>query len=280
MIRGFRQFLPGESLFLVVIDMVALAAVCDLVVMTAGVPVLPSPPWLSAQVSLLISAFAILGMGALGLYSPLVLLNYRITLVRTFLAFVLVAPVIFLAAAVCHKLFGFPQGITAVSYAKMTLVGLIAILATRTTFWVIWTFDIFKRRILVIGAGDTAAHIARLADNHATHPFEIKAFVKMGHESVCVPYVPLDLSQSQNPDGLVNYAREQGVREIVIATSERRGLPVHPLLRCKLAGIRITDFLSFWERECGRVNIDVLQPSWLVFSDGFRVGRLVNLSKR
>jgi len=280
MIRVFRHFLPGESLFLVLVDMLALAAVCDLVVMTAGVPVLPSPPWLSAEVSLLMSAFAILGMGALGLYSPLVLLNYRITFVRTFLAFVLIAPVIFLAAAVCHKLFGFPEGITTVSYAEMTLVGLIAILATRTSFWVISTFDTFKRQILVIGAGDTAARIARLADSQATHPFKIKAFVKMAHDTVCVPCVPLDLSQSQNPDSLLNYARERGVREIVIATSERRGLPVHPLLRCKLAGIRITNFLSFWERECGRVDIDVLQPSWLVFSDGFRVGRLVNLSKR
>jgi len=280
MIRVFRHFLPGASLFLVLMDILALATVCYLVVMTAGMSMLPSPPWLSAQVSLLISALAILGMGALGLYSPLVLLNYRITFVRTFLAFVLVAPVIFVAAAVCHKLFGFPQGITAVSYAEMTLVGLIAILATRTTFWVISTFDMFKRQILVIGAGDTAARIARLADSHAIHPFKIKAFVKMAHEPVCVPCISLDLGQSQNPDSLVNYAREQGVREIVIATSERRGLPVHPLLRCKLAGIRTTDFLSFWERECGRVNIDVLQPSWLVFSDGFRVGRLVSLSKR
>lgn len=280
MIRVFRHFLPGESVFLVLMEMPALATVCYLLLASQGAPALHAFPWISAQGSLLIAILAILGMAALGLYSPHVLLNYRIILVRTLLAFLLISPIIFLAAFVSHKLLGFPGEITTLGYAKLMLVGLVVIVVTRAAFWVIWALNIFKPRILVIGAGDTAARIARLADIHVIRPYEIKGFVKVANEPVCVPCIQIDFSQSQNPDSLVNFAREQGVREIVIATNERRGLAVHHLLRCKLAGIRITDFSSFWERECGRVNLDTLQPSWLMFSDGFRVGGLVSLSKR
>src|SRR6202012_1529785 len=46
--------------------------------------------------------------------------------------------------------------------------------------------------------------------------------------------------------------------------------PVNELLECRLAGIDVVDLLTFLERETGRVRIDVLNPSWLIFGEGFR----------
>jgi sugar transferase (PEP-CTERM system associated) len=46
------------------------------------------------------------------------------------------------------------------------------------------------------------------------------------------------------------------------------------LLECRLEGLEITELVSFLERETGKVRLDVLNPSWMIFSDGFRQGRI------
>jgi sugar transferase (PEP-CTERM system associated) len=48
------------------------------------------------------------------------------------------------------------------------------------------------------------------------------------------------------------------------------------LLRIKTHGVHVNDFSSFMERETGRVDLDTLNPSWLIFSDGFSSGRIVS----
>src|SRR5690606_20149482 len=67
-----------------------------------------------------------------------------------------------------------------------------------------------------------------------------------------------------------------GATEIVVAVTERRGLPTAPLLECRLRGITVTSFLSFWERETRQIKLEQLDPSWLIYSDGFRLGGAVN----
>jgi sugar transferase (PEP-CTERM system associated) len=63
----------------------------------------------------------------------------------------------------------------------------------------------------------------------------------------------------------------------VLALEERRNaLPLSDLLRIKTTGVHVNDFSSFLERETGRVDLDTLNPSWLIFSDGFSSGRAVS----
>ena len=61
-----------------------------------------------------------------------------------------------------------------------------------------------------------------------------------------------------------------------MALDERRrnrensaGLPLEELLECRLSGIDVCDVQAFIEREAGKLDIELLQPSWMVFSDGF-----------
>jgi sugar transferase (PEP-CTERM system associated) len=44
----------------------------------------------------------------------------------------------------------------------------------------------------------------------------------------------------------------------------------------KTAGVHVNDFSTFLERETGRVDLDTLNPSWLIFSDGFSSGRAIS----
>src|SRR4029077_1119624 len=65
------------------------------------------------------------------------------------------------------------------------------------------------------------------------------------------------------------------VTEVVVAMDDRRrGFPIPELLECRLAGVDVTELLSFLERESGRVHIDVLNPSWIIFGQGYRRGSL------
>jgi sugar transferase (PEP-CTERM system associated) len=77
-------------------------------------------------------------------------------------------------------------------------------------------------------------------------------------------------------NSLVELAHQHEVKEIVVALSDRRGASLQPLLEARMEGITITSYLSFWERETRRVNLQALDPSWLIYSDGFRMGTLTN----
>jgi sugar transferase (PEP-CTERM system associated) len=73
------------------------------------------------------------------------------------------------------------------------------------------------------------------------------------------------------------YLVKLGASEVVLALEERRNaLPLEDLLRAKTTGVRVHEFASFIERESGRVDLRSLNPSWLIFSDGFSGGRRVS----
>ena len=79
---------------------------------------------------------------------------------------------------------------------------------------------------------------------------------------------------------LAEIVDEEGIGEIVVATAERRGLPLTELLRFKMNGVAVTDYVTFLEREKRYLAIDAMRPSWLLFSDGFQHGPTRIVAKR
>jgi sugar transferase (PEP-CTERM system associated) len=127
--------------------------------------------------------------------------------------------------------------------------------------------DIFKSRVLVYGAGNNAARLARLRRRADRRGFKIVGFVPAGDEETAVPEDQLVTLKTS----LLEYAREEGVEEIVVAMDDRRrNFPVKELLDCRLAGIVISEQVTFLERETGKVHLEVLNPAWMIFSGGFR----------
>jgi lipopolysaccharide/colanic/teichoic acid biosynthesis glycosyltransferase len=57
-------------------------------------------------------------------------------------------------------------------------------------------------------------------------------------------------------------------------------MPLDPVLRCKMGGVPVVEYLSFVEREIGRVDIKRIEISWLLFSEGFRFGVVHRALKR
>lgn len=135
-----------------------------------------------------------------------------------------------------------------------------------------------KRRILVLGTGRCAASVSNL-ENSGKFRFKVVGFLQFGNEARGnVPEnLMLDKDRSIN-----EIARMNEIDEIIIGVSDRRSanLPMHELLECKLQGLKVTDMTSFFERETGHVSLQDLNPSWMVFSDGFRRGTVKDIFKR
>jgi sugar transferase (PEP-CTERM system associated) len=126
-----------------------------------------------------------------------------------------------------------------------------------------------ETRILFLGSGPLAKECSDLALQSASyHRYNIAGFIPTPGEELCVP--SSGLLNGREDDSLVSLARQYNVEEVVVSVQNRRGgFPIKELLECKLAGVKVTDAATFFERETCQIRVDSLQPSWLVFGGGF-----------
>ena len=122
------------------------------------------------------------------------------------------------------------------------------------------------RRALVLGTGRRAAELEALTSRRQSRT-AIVGYVPFAGEPVEVPSARI----AGDADSLLAQARAADVRENVVALEDRRGMPLHSLLDARMEGVAVTSYLSFWERETGRLNLDSLDLGWLIFSGGFRI---------
>jgi len=70
---------------------------------------------------------------------------------------------------------------------------------------------------------------------------------------------------------LMELIQSHRVHRVIVGMSDRRGtLPVLEMLQLRLNGIKIEEATSWLEKISGRIEVDNLYPSWLIFADGFR----------
>ena len=151
------------------------------------------------------------------------------------------------------------------------------IMLSRLLFARLVSQEIFKRRVLVYGSGAAAVAVANLRRSTDRRGFQLVGFVQPSEEPLVVP-----AEQVLDPQGdLRGLCERLSVTEVVVAMDDRRrGFPIRELLDCRLAGVDVTELLTFLERETGRVRLDVLNPSWMIFGQGFRRDPLRLFSSR
>jgi sugar transferase (PEP-CTERM system associated) len=135
----------------------------------------------------------------------------------------------------------------------------------------------FKRRVLVLGAGQRAMRLAKLGAAKGA-AFTVVGHVDMGDVPSVIPTaIPRSLIENFS-----EYVTRLGANEVVLALEERRkAIPMADLLRVRTAGVHVNEISTFLERETGRVDLRSTNPSWLIFSDGFSSGRrLSSAAKR
>ncbi len=135
----------------------------------------------------------------------------------------------------------------------------------------------FGERILVVGSGENAIEVAREVLGRKDAGYRIVGFVDNDPELVGKSLLnPRVLGLSADLDKIV---KRENVDRIVVAMGERRGqFPTSELLELSLGGdVSIEEGASFYERLTGRVSLDMLRPSWLIFSGRGRQARIAGL---
>jgi len=125
-----------------------------------------------------------------------------------------------------------------------------------------------ERNILVLGAGERASIIEkRMRRDVDRQGFHVHGFIVMEGD---LEAGVVNENRIEFDGSLVNYALENDIDEIVVASDERRNnLPVDELFACKIRGVEITEILDFIERETGQIAVNLIYPSWVIYSNGF-----------
>jgi sugar transferase (PEP-CTERM system associated) len=121
-------------------------------------------------------------------------------------------------------------------------------------------------RILVVGNGSMAVSLVKEIGMRSDLPIRLLGVVTEPEFLESIP----DIMQLGPLDDLENIIKQQQPQRIIIALRERRKrLPVEMLLRARSAGIRIDEAATFYEKLTGRIPVESIYPSTLIYADGF-----------
>ena len=269
MIRLFKHYIPHAVVLLGLIDIALLIAVGEAAWRLRASQIEMDLGALSDRLGQLIgyAAVVLTAMIAVGVYGADSLRSMRFATARLLVA---VSLGIIAITFIDFLLGGHNFWRSTLAYAMFGSV--IALLLNRLIVGGILGASAFRRRVLVLGAGMRADRLRKLSEKPESG-FVIVGYVLMT-ESVPVIAEAIPRGAIHN---LTRHVENLGVSEVVLALEERRNsLPLADLLRIKTTGVHVNDFSSFIERETGRVDLDSVNPSWLIFSDGFSSGRAIS----
>ena len=269
MIRLFKHYIPHAVLLLGLVDLLLLVVAGELAwIARASQAGIETGPVTDRIVPLLGFALTVwVAMISVGVYGSEALRSMRYACARLLVAISL--------AIIALSLIDFL--IPGATFWRSTLLFAMAISSVLLVLdrLLIGSFigtAAFRRRVMVLGAGPRAERLRKLAERPQSG-FAIVSYIAMADEERVVEEA---IARPAIHD-LGRFVENLGVSEVVLALEERRNaLPLKDLLRIKTHGVHVNDFSSFMERETGRVDLDSLNPSWLIFSDGFSSGRMVS----
>jgi sugar transferase (PEP-CTERM system associated) len=120
----------------------------------------------------------------------------------------------------------------------------------------------FRERVYVLGTGDRAQRLVKGLRQHSELGIEVVGWT--GN-------IEGEFTRESAGAHLVSLALDNGVHRVIVAMPDRRGtLPVDELLELRLDGVKVEEATSWLEKIYGRIEVDELYPSWLIFAEGFR----------
>ncbi|MGA7928930.1 MAG: TIGR03013 family XrtA/PEP-CTERM system glycosyltransferase [Candidatus Sulfotelmatobacter sp.] len=158
-----------------------------------------------------------------------------------------------------------------------------------SAFWglVILTFTLFgwraayswmvqqpflRERVYVLGTGERADRLVRGLRTRSALGVEVVGWTGD---------VEGELTRDSVASHLLGLARGRGVHRVIVAMPDRRNtLPVEELLDLRLEGVKVEEATSWLERISGRIEVEQLYPSWLIFAEGLRFSAFFRLVRR
>jgi sugar transferase (PEP-CTERM system associated) len=258
MLRVFRHYIPHLPLILFLGDLLVLVAAFHV-------------PWLTgtwiaegALIPKLLLVVLLVGfvLNLGGLYDVRLAMGRRELLARLLTCQTVAG---LLVAAVAFAVPSLRLGRAA--FLQIGAAATLGLIAWRAAWIGPFTHRRIRIRVLVLGTGAIGKVIAGLVETGA-RPFSIVGFLDdnpNAPDTVPEPYALL--GKIQDLPALVEETRPD---LIVVAQMNRRGnFPAKALIDCRMRGIQVEDWPTFYEKETGKILVTDLRPSWLIFSDGF-----------
>ena len=121
---------------------------------------------------------------------------------------------------------------------------------------------ILVERVYVLGTGERAQRLVQGLRQNPEIGVEIASWTGKLEGAVTLESVAAHLMDVVN---------KQKVHRVIVAVADRRGaIPMQELLDLRMQGIKIEEATSWLEKISGKIEVENLNPSWLVFNDGFR----------
>jgi sugar transferase (PEP-CTERM system associated) len=130
-----------------------------------------------------------------------------------------------------------------------------------------------EENILIIGSNPLALELAEEITANRSLGYRVLGFVDR-HPGRQVGN-PVAFDVLGNFNDITRIVDEHRISRIIVSVDERRGrLPMDALLECRMKGVEINEDVDLYEKITGKILVDKLRPSWLIFSTGFDQSRL------
>ena len=276
MVRVFRHYLPAGTVLLFIGDLIVISSIYFLAARVS--PFLEhAPNDIAVRGNISIAFAAVLSammMYAIGLYDNWLITDYKRALPRLIVCCGVCLPLVVLFWLIqLPNPGGWSDTNQALQYSFWVSLTFVAVLIWRVVSVAITRAARVTHRVLVVGTGRRASDIEAIVCQCNDSNLVVVGYTNVNDEA---PLVPPARTKSFK-DSFLEIAREERIKEIVVALDERRGVPVQTFLDARMEGITVTNYLAFWEREMRRVNLNALDASWLIYSDGFRLCSEMNI---
>jgi exopolysaccharide biosynthesis polyprenyl glycosylphosphotransferase len=161
-------------------------------------------------------------------------------------------------------------GLTERAFVSGLLVAAGLLVPLRAVGYMVMRRRAFADRVLVLGAGPQARRIISEIESRPNFRYAVVGVVDEGIEAGDLPY-PV-LGPLERLDKIIDDVKPD---RLIVALTERRGrMPMAQLLECGARGTVVEDGLRVYEHFTGKLPIESLTPSFLIFSGAFRKSRL------
>jgi len=139
-------------------------------------------------------------------------------------------------------------------------------------FWMVKQ-PFLRERVYVLGTGERAQRLVTGLRERSALGIEVVGWTGD---------VDGELTRDMVASHLLGLVKEKkGVHRVIVAMPNRRGtLPVEELLELRLGGVKVEEATSWLEKISGRIEVEQLYPSWLIFAEGFRFSGFFRLLRR
>ena len=187
-------------------------------------------------------------------------LYFRLLMLPAVMAFLLAGVALVKPALL---LGGEPSAVSRRFSAELGLIILtFALIGWRIAFTWLVQLPFLVERVYVLGTGERAQRLVHGMRQNPDLGVEIASWTGRLEGAVTLESVAAHLME---------VVHKQKVNRVIVAMPDRRGkIPMTELLELRKEGVKIEEATSWLEKISGKIEVEGLYPSWLVFGDGFR----------